>query len=75
MLARAHETPLSPVNDAALDRIAEMPPESPWPILVALATSLAFALVLTAHYVAAAVLVGAAVLAVGAWNLNEPEAA
>jgi cytochrome c oxidase subunit I+III len=74
VLARGHETPLSTVNDAALDRIAEMPPESPWPIVVALAASLAFALVLTTHYVAAAALVGAAVLAVAVWNLQEPEA-
>jgi cytochrome c oxidase subunit 1/cytochrome c oxidase subunit I+III len=75
VLARSHETPLSTVNDAALDRIAEMPPESPWPIVVALATSLAFALVLTTHYVAAAAFVGAAALAVAAWNLQEPEEA
>ncbi|HEY6961067.1 MAG TPA: cbb3-type cytochrome c oxidase subunit I [Gaiellaceae bacterium] len=75
VLSTGHETPLSTVNDAALDRVAEMPPESPWPIVVAFAVSIAFALVLTTHYVAAAAFFAAAVAAVGAWNLNEPEEA
>jgi cytochrome c oxidase subunit 1/cytochrome c oxidase subunit I+III len=75
VLARGHETPLSTVNDAALDRIAEMPPESPWPIVVAFATAIAFALVLTTHYVTAAAFLGFAVLAVFAWSTNEPEEA
>jgi cytochrome c oxidase subunit 1/cytochrome c oxidase subunit I+III len=73
VLDRSHETPTTTVNDAALSYIAEMPPESPWPILIALATSLAFALVLTTHYVAAAALVGLAALGAAAWNLHEPE--
>jgi len=75
VLARGHETPLSTVNDAALDRVAEMPPESPWPIVVAFATSIAFALVLTTHFVTAGVFFAAAALAVAAWNTNEPEEA
>src|SRR5439155_15910970 len=75
VLARGHETPLSTVNDAALDRIAEMPPESPWPIVVAFATAIAFALVLTTHYVTAAAFLAFAVLAVFAWSTNESEEA
>jgi cytochrome c oxidase subunit I len=75
VLARGHETPLSTVNDAALSSIQEMPPESPWPITVAFATSIAFAFALTTHYVVAAVFLGLAALGVAAWNANEPEEA
>jgi cytochrome c oxidase subunit I+III len=75
VLARGHETPLSTVNDAALDRVAEMPPESPWPITVAFAVSIAFALVLTTHFVVAGVFFVLATLAAAAWNTNEPEEA
>jgi cytochrome c oxidase subunit I+III len=75
VLARGHETPLSTVNDAAISSVHEMPPESPWPITVAFLTSIAFALVLTTHYVAAAAFLGFAVLAVAAWSSNEPEEA
>jgi len=75
VLARGHETPLSTVNDAALSSIHEMPPESPWPITVAFATSIAFAFALTTHYVVAAVFLGLAALGVAAWNANEPEEA
>ena len=75
VLTRGHETPLSTVNDAALSSIQEMPSESPWPITVAFATSIAFALVLTTHYVVAAAFLGLALLGVAAWNANEPEEA
>jgi cytochrome c oxidase subunit 1/cytochrome c oxidase subunit I+III len=75
VLARGHETPTTTVNDARLAEIAHMPPESPWPIIVAFATSLAFAALLTTHYIVAAVLVGFALLAVGGWSADEPETA
>jgi cytochrome c oxidase subunit 1/cytochrome c oxidase subunit I+III len=75
VLDAAHETPLSTVNDGALTSIAEMPPESPWPIVIALVTSLGFALVLTTHYIVAAALFGLAGLGAAAWHAHEPEAA
>jgi cytochrome c oxidase subunit I len=75
VLARGHETPLSTVNDAAISSVQEMPPESPWPVTVAFLTSIAFALVLTTHYVVAAAFLGFAMLAVAAWSSNEPEEA
>ena len=71
VLAGGHETPASTVNDAALDEIVDMPSESPWPIVVALAVTLAFALLLTSHYVIAAVLLGVAVLGLAGWH-TEP---
>jgi cytochrome c oxidase subunit I len=75
VLASSHETPTSSVNDAALTSIAEMPPESPWPVVVATATTVAFAFALMSHYAVAGVFVGFAVLAVAGWSWNEPEAA
>jgi cytochrome c oxidase subunit I+III len=75
VLDRAHETPTSTVNDAALTAIAEMPPESPWPITIAFAVSIAFAFLLTTHYVAAAAFFGVAALGAAGWNLHEPEEA
>jgi heme/copper-type cytochrome/quinol oxidase subunit 1 len=73
VLETGHETPLSTVNDGALTQVAEMPPESPWPITIAAATSIAFALLLTSHYVVAAVFLGLAVLGAAGWNAHEPE--
>jgi cytochrome c oxidase subunit I+III len=73
VLETGHETPLTSVNDAALTQVAEMPPESPWPIAIAAATSIAFALLLTTHYVTAAAFIALAVLGAAAWNAHEPE--
>src|SRR5437773_3743614 len=36
-LAEGHTTPVSTVNDALLDEAVDMPPESPWPPVLALA--------------------------------------
>jgi cytochrome c oxidase subunit I+III len=73
VLDTAHETPVSTVNDAALAEIAHMPPESPWPIVVALVVSLAFGLLLTSHYEIAGICFGLAALALAVWNSQEPE--
>jgi cytochrome c oxidase subunit I+III len=74
-LEAGHETPASTVLDADLDDILRMPSESPWPILLALAISGVFALVLTGHYGSALVFVGLAGLVLGAWHWKEPEPA
>jgi cytochrome c oxidase subunit I+III len=75
VLDTAHETPLSTVNDAALSSIAEMPPESPWPVTIAVTVSIAFGMMLTTHYVVAAAFLGIAALGAAGWNLDEPEEA
>jgi heme/copper-type cytochrome/quinol oxidase subunit 1 len=75
VLAGGHETPSTTVNDAALSEIAHMPSESAAPITLALVLSLAFALLLTTHYVETAVLFGVALLVVAAWHWHEPEEA
>ncbi|MDX6414968.1 MAG: cytochrome c oxidase subunit [Gaiellaceae bacterium] len=75
VLTGGHETPSTTVNDAALSGIAHMPAESAAPITLALAMSLAFAFLLTTHYVEAAALFGVAALVLAAWHWHEPEEA
>src|SRR3978361_809852 len=50
VLEDGHKTPVTTVNDGVLDEIVEMPPESPWPIVVALLAMLAFFMLVTSHY-------------------------
>jgi cytochrome c oxidase subunit I+III len=73
VLDQGHQTPASTVNDAELSEVLEMPAESAWPILVASAVAVAFALLLTSHWVAAAVFLGFAALALFGWHAHEPE--
>jgi cytochrome c oxidase subunit I+III len=73
VLEDGHETPETTVNDAALAGVAEMPSESPWPVTVAVAVTLAFAFLLTGHYATGALLFALAGLALGAWHWHEPE--
>ena len=51
-----------------------MPAESPWPLMIAFAVTIAFALLLTTHYVVAGALFGLAALALAGWHGQEPEA-
>jgi len=74
-LEGGHETIASTVLDAELDEILHMPSESPWPILLALALSGVFALLLTGHYGSALVFVGVAAAVLGAWHWKEPQPA
>jgi heme/copper-type cytochrome/quinol oxidase subunit 1 len=72
VLDAGHEQPLATVRDGVLDDVAEMPSESGWPILVALALSLAFTMLLTSHLVAAGLFGAVAALFVGAGHWREP---
>jgi cytochrome c oxidase subunit 1/cytochrome c oxidase subunit I+III len=74
-LETGHETPASTVVDGALDEIVRMPSESIWPFALALFVSLVFVALLFAHYAVAGFLAVAALLAVAAWNAEEPETA
>jgi cytochrome c oxidase subunit I+III len=49
VLEDGHKTPVTTVNDGVLDEIVDMPPESPWPIVVALLSMLAFFMLVTSH--------------------------
>src|SRR4051812_8417072 len=55
VLASGHETPSTTVLDARWDEVIDMPSDSAWPILVALATAAIFAMLLLDHVVTAAV--------------------
>ena len=75
VLAGGHETPATTVNDAELSQIAEMPPESPWPIALAVSVTIAFALLLTSHYASAGGFLALALLMLAGWHAAEPEEA
>jgi cytochrome c oxidase subunit 1/cytochrome c oxidase subunit I+III len=75
VLDQGHETPESTVNDAWPSAVAEMPPESPWPILAAATVTVAFFLLLTQHYATAGAFFVLTMLAAAGWNAHEPEEA
>jgi cytochrome c oxidase subunit I+III len=75
VLEEGHETPASTVRDAQLEEVLDMPSDSPWPIVLALCTALAFVMVLASHPVGAAAFVGLAAVTLGAWHWREPEEA
>ena len=71
VLADGHQTPTSTVNDALPEPIAEMPPESPWPIVVGVAVTAAFFMLLTTHVLVAAALLAITLLALLGWHAEE----
>jgi cytochrome c oxidase subunit I+III len=73
VLAAGHETPSTTVLDAEWDDVLDMPSDSAWPILVALATSAIFAMLLLDHVVTAAVFAALALALIGAWLWQEPQ--
>jgi heme/copper-type cytochrome/quinol oxidase subunit 1 len=73
VLEEGHETPATTVMDADLDEVLRMPGESPWPLVLTLALTVVFVMLLTSHFVAAAVFVGVAALALLGWHLKEPQ--
>jgi cytochrome c oxidase subunit I+III len=75
VLDQGHQTPVSTVNDAELAEVADMPAESAWPIVVAAAVTVAFALLLTSHWIAAGGFLVLALLALVGWHAQEPDLA
>jgi cytochrome c oxidase subunit 1/cytochrome c oxidase subunit I+III len=75
VLADGHETPATTTLDAELDEILEMPSDSPWPILLALALAGVFVMLLTGHVTTALVFGGLCALLLAAWHAHEPEEA
>jgi cytochrome c oxidase subunit 1/cytochrome c oxidase subunit I+III len=73
VLEEGHETPASTVRDGYLDEVLEMPPESPWPLVVGITTALLFTMLLISHFVLACVAAGLTLLAVAGWHSQEPE--
>jgi cytochrome c oxidase subunit I+III len=72
---KGHETITSTVRDGALDEVIEMPPESPWPIVVAFCAAAVLVFTLVSHYIIAAIFVGILLLAVAGWHTQEPQEA
>jgi hypothetical protein len=75
VLEGGHETPGTTVNDGQLAEILEMPPESAWPVVMALAFTIAAFFLLTSHYVTAAFFTALALLSLIGWHTQEPEEA
>jgi cytochrome c oxidase subunit 1/cytochrome c oxidase subunit I+III len=75
VLAAGHETVVSSVNDARFDEVVEMPPESPWPILLAGALTIAFAFLLTSHWFVAGAFLVLTTFMLAGWHSQEPEEA
>jgi heme/copper-type cytochrome/quinol oxidase subunit 3 len=73
VLEGGHETPISSVNDGLLEEIVDMPPESPWPILVGLVTTLAFYVLLLNHRAIALGLFALVALALVGWHTEGAE--
>jgi cytochrome c oxidase subunit I+III len=72
VLEEGHETPSTTPVDGRLDRILEMPSDSPWPITLAAVCTLGFALVISSHYIFAAVMAALAAVVLVAWHAREP---
>jgi cytochrome c oxidase subunit I+III len=75
VLEEGHETPATTVLDARLDDVLEMPPESPWPVVLTLCLVLLFVMLLTGHYALAGGFAALGLLTLAAWHAKEPGAA
>ncbi len=72
VLEQGHEQVATTPLDARLAEIAEMPHGSPYPVLLALALSLVFAMLVIDHFDAAAVAGGLCLLVLAGWHRDEP---
>jgi len=75
VLEQGHETAASSAVDAEWDEILDMPSNSAWPPLVALAMTGVFAMVLLQQWFAAAIFVAVLLCTVAGFHLKEPEEA
>jgi cytochrome c oxidase subunit 1/cytochrome c oxidase subunit I+III len=72
VLAEGHETLQSTVLDADVDKVLEMPSESPWPLLLALALLALFTALLVDLWTAAVVGGGLVAAALASWHYEQP---
>jgi cytochrome c oxidase subunit I+III len=72
-LERGHEQPATTPVEGDWDEIVEMPHDSPWPVLLALAASLVFVMLVVTHYVIAGVMGILVLLALLGWHGKEPQ--
>jgi cytochrome c oxidase subunit I+III len=74
-LEQGHETAASTAVDADWDEVLEMPSNSAWPPIVALAMTAVFAMIILEQWFAAAVATAVLALTVAGFHLKEPEEA
>jgi cytochrome c oxidase subunit I+III len=74
VLEGGHETPASTVRDGYVDEVLDMPAESGLPIVLAACVTVVFVMLLTTHFLVAAVFAAASALVLAAWHVHEPEA-
>jgi cytochrome c oxidase subunit 1/cytochrome c oxidase subunit I+III len=73
VLEQGHEQPVSSPIDGWWSEIVEMPHDSPWPILLALAMGLVFVLLLVHVWLGALFALGAVALTLLGWHGAEPQ--
>jgi heme/copper-type cytochrome/quinol oxidase subunit 1 len=71
-LDHGHATPATTVRDGLFDETLKMPSESGLPIVLAFAVTVMFVMLLTSHFVVAAIFAGVAALITAAWHAHEP---
>jgi cytochrome c oxidase subunit I+III len=72
-LERGHEQHVSSLIDGWTSEIVDMPHSSPWPILLALALSLLFTMLVITHYLFAAIFAVVLALTLLGWHGKEPQ--
>jgi cytochrome c oxidase subunit I+III len=75
VLETGHEAQATTALDGDLDEVLEMPSESWAPVLLALALSGLFTMLLLQHYVVAAAFAALTLLVLGRWHWKEPQVA
>jgi cytochrome c oxidase subunit I+III len=70
--AGGHETPASSTLDADLERVLDMPSDSPYPITLAGCLALVFTFLLLGHWTTALVFAGAAAAVLAVWHWPAP---
>ncbi len=68
VLDETHEALATTVLDADADQVLEMPPESPWPLVLTLALALVFVMLLVGHNYVAALAGGLVAVALAGWH-------
>lgn len=75
VLEQGHETTISSRLDGRLAEIVAMPHDSPWPVLLAVAISLVFTMLVIDEFTVAAALGVLCLLTLAGWHSTEPEGA
>jgi len=75
VLEKGHETPGSTAVDAEWDEVLDMPSNSPWPPILAIALAGVFAFILLKLWIVSGIFLLAAFAVIAAWHGKEPQEA